>query len=79
MLPNIVNNQSILRVNSRRAMKVEWTITDMQGRVVMKLNRSILSGQNDIVLKLGHLASGSYQVIGYTDKGTTEVIHFVRL
>jgi hypothetical protein len=79
MLPNIVNNQSILRVNSGRAMNVEWVITDLQGRMIMKFNRSILAGENDISLKLGHLASGSYQIVGYTGKGTTEVIQFVRL
>lgn len=79
LLPNIVNQQAILRVMSRRAMNVEWSITDLQGRVVMKLNHPILAGQNDISLKLGHLANGTYQVIGYTSKGTTNVIKFVRL
>jgi subtilisin-like proprotein convertase family protein len=79
LLPNLVDNQAILRVMSRRAMNIEWMITDIQGRVVMKFNKSILAGQNDINLKLGHLASGTYQVVGYTDKGTTNVIPFVRL
>jgi hypothetical protein len=64
---------------SRRAMNVEWSITDIQGRVVMKFNRGVLAGQNDIPLKLGHLANGTYQVVGYTDKGTTSVTKFVRL
>jgi hypothetical protein len=79
LLPNLVNNQAILRVMSRRSMNIEWMVTDIQGRVVMKFNKPILAGQNDINLKLGHLASGTYQVVGYTDKGTTNVIQFVRL
>jgi trimeric autotransporter adhesin len=79
LLPNIVNNQAILRVMSRRAMNVEWAVTDLQGRVVMKFSKPILAGQNDINLKLGQLAGGTYQIVGYTDKGTTKVIPFVRL
>jgi hypothetical protein len=79
LMPTLVNDQTLLRVMSRRAMHVEWAVTDLQGRLVMKFNRSILAGQNDITLKLGHLASGTYQIVGYTDKGTTNVIQFVRL
>jgi len=79
LLPNIVNNESVLRVMSRRAMNVEWIVTDMQGRVVMKFNRPVLAGQNDINLKLGHLANGSYQITGYSDKGVTNVVKFVRM
>src|SRR5216117_3428705 len=74
LMPNMVQNQTILRVNSRKAMNVEWAITDVQGRVVMKFSKAVLAGQNDISLKLGRLASGSYQVVGYTDKGTTNVV-----
>ena len=78
LLPNLVNNQSTLRVNSRRAMNVEWSIMDLQGKHVMKFTHPILAGQNDINLKLGHLASGSYQLVGYTEKGTTGVVQFVK-
>src|SRR5205085_4554497 len=79
LLPNIVDNQAILRIMSRRAMNVEWMVTDIQGRIVMKFSKPILAGQNDINVKLGQLASGTYQIVGYTDKGTTNVIPFVRL
>jgi hypothetical protein len=78
LLPNLVINQATLRVNSRRAMNIEWMITDLQGRMIMKFDKPILAGQNDINLKLGHLAAGSYQIVGYTDKGTTNVVQFVK-
>jgi subtilisin-like proprotein convertase family protein len=79
LLPNIVKQQSVLRVFTRRAMNVEWNVTDLQGRVIMKFNRGILAGQNDIPLDLGRLATGTYQIVGYTDKGITNVVKFVRL
>ena len=60
-------------------MNVEWVVTDMQGRVVMKFSKPVLAGQNDINLKLGHLANGTYQIVGFSDKGITNVVKFVRM
>jgi subtilisin-like proprotein convertase family protein len=79
LMPNVIDQQGVLRVMSRRAMNVEWTVTDIQGRVVMKFSHGVLAGQNDMNLKLGHLAIGSYQIVGYTDKGLTNVIKFIRM
>jgi hypothetical protein len=39
----------------------------------------VLAGQNDFNLQLGRLATGSYQIVGYSDKGVTNVVKFVRL
>jgi subtilisin-like proprotein convertase family protein len=79
LMPNLVNEQSTLRVMSRRSMNVDWTVTDIQGRIVMKFSHGVMAGQNDMTLRLGHLATGSYQVVGYTDKGATNVIKFVKM
>jgi hypothetical protein len=57
---------------------VSWQITDANGRVVMTLSKSLLSGGNDITLQLGHLSSGIYQVAGYMEKGKTQVLRLIR-
>jgi hypothetical protein len=78
LMPSVVSSSTVLRVEARRAMKVSWQITDANGRVVMTLSKSLLSGRNDITLQLGHLSSGVYQVVGYTDKGKTQVLRLIR-
>jgi hypothetical protein len=78
LMPNVVQNTTVLRVEARRAMKVSWQVVDAGGRVVMSFSKSLLSGRNDITLQLGHLPSGVYQLAGYTDKGKTQVLRLIR-
>jgi hypothetical protein len=79
LMPNIVNQNSLLRVVARRAMKVDWTVTDAKGRVVMQFSQSVNSGQNDIRVQAGSLASGTYFLSGTTRNGKIKTIRFVRL
>jgi hypothetical protein len=78
LMPNVVSNTTVLRVEARRAMKVSWQIIDAGGRVVMSFSKSLLSGRNDITLQLGHLSSGVYYLAGYTDKGKTQMLKVIR-
>ncbi len=79
LMPSVVRVNSVLRVNASRATKITWNITDTRGRVVMVFTQKVNAGQNDLNLELGKLAGGAYQLSGYTDKGKTTVIRFVRL
>ncbi|HEY0356458.1 MAG TPA: hypothetical protein VGC29_09650, partial [Flavisolibacter sp.] len=79
MMPNIVRDQTVLRVNVRRTMKINWSVVDANGRIIMTFTKQVLSGQNDIQLLLGHLAQGAYQIVGSTEKGKTGVLRFVKL
>lgn len=79
MMPNVVNNQSVLRVHVRRTMAINWSVVDANGRIVMSFSKQMLAGQNDIQLVLGHLAGGAYQIVGSTEKGKTGVVRFVKL
>jgi hypothetical protein len=79
LMPSVVRVNSVLRVNASRATKITWNVTDTRGRVVMVFTQKVNAGQNDLNLELGKLAGGAYQLSGYTDKGKTTVIRFVRL
>ena len=79
LMPNVVEGRSTLRVNVRRAMKIDWVVTDMNGRVVSRFSQQLMPGQTDLSLQLGHLANGSYQISGYTNKGKTELLKFIKL
>lgn len=74
LMPNVVRSNTVLRVQARKAMKVEWAVTDAQGRVVMKISQQLNAGQNDLTLQLGRLAAGSYYVVGSTKNGRTAVL-----
>jgi hypothetical protein len=77
--PNPVYNATTLCVHARRIMKITWRIVDMNGRVVMVLNRQVYAGQNDIQLKLDGLGAGTYYIIGQTSKGRTQVVRLIKL
>jgi len=78
LMPNAVRHATVLRVNAVRAMKIQFNVVDMTGRVVMTLDRQVHAGQNDIRIEMGHLSTGTYQVTGETGKGRTETLRLVR-
>ncbi len=79
LMPNVVNDLALLRVKTQRTTKVEWTVVDGNGRVVMAFSRQVFAGQNDIQLHLGRLAAGTYQLVGTTEKGRVQAVRFIRL
>ncbi len=79
LMPNVFEHSTLLRMNVRRTMKIDWTIVDARGRVVMTFSRNVLAGQSDIQLLLGHLANGTYFLSGETEKGKTEILRFIKL
>jgi PKD repeat protein len=78
IMPNLVSSDAVLRVVASRSSNISWSISDEQGRVVMKFNRMATAGQNDINLSLSRLPSGIYQLNGLTSKGVTETVRFVK-
>ncbi|MGZ8543687.1 MAG: beta strand repeat-containing protein, partial [Flavisolibacter sp.] len=79
MMPNLVKNETTLRVMVSRTMKVNWNVVDAQGKVVMRFHNQVMPGKNDIKLFLGQLSNGTYQLQGITDKGVTSVVRFVKM
>lgn len=79
LMPNVVNGRSVLRVNVRRAMKIDWAVTDMNGRVVLRFVQQLMPGQTDLPLQLANLANGTYQLYGFTNKGKTQLLRFLKL
>ena len=79
LMPNVVNNSTTLRVHATRSARISWNIMDANGKVVMSFNNQVNAGQNDIQLRLAHLAGGNYYLMGSTQKGSIETIKFIRL
>lgn len=78
LMPNIIHNNTVLRVNARKAMKVNWRVIDASGREVMSFTQQVSGGTNDLPLQFGTLASGTYHLLGYTNKGRLSALRFVK-
>jgi hypothetical protein len=79
LMPNLVQNNALLRVVSRRAMAIKYVVVDGRGRQVMQFRQQVTNGTNDMQLSLQQLAAGTYWIIGTTDKGKLEPVRFIRL
>lgn len=78
MVPSVVTNTTVLNINSDINDKIQLVITDASGRQVQTQQAVLVPGGNPITINAGKLASGVYQVTGYTDAGRAKTIRFVK-
>jgi len=79
MMPNVVRDETTVRVTAEKATRMRFAVVDAQGRVVMTLSRQVLAGKNDIRVYLGQLSTGNYQLQGSTEKGENITVRFVKM
>jgi hypothetical protein len=79
LMPNVVHENTVLRIKAQRPMNVNWSVVDAQGRVVMTFSQKLGSGQTDKSLQLGRLAAGIYYLQGTTEKGRLGTLRFEKL
>ena len=79
LLQNLVRSTTTLRVKANNSQKINWTVSDIQGRNVMAIKQSISPGTNDLLLDFSGLNAGVYQISAYTAKGNLLVVRFVKL
>jgi hypothetical protein len=77
LLPSLIQDAARLRLNSRRSMKIEWSVFDAAGRTVMQFTQSVNAGSNSVPLRFGKLAAGTYSMVGQSPKGRI-ILRFVR-
>ena len=56
---------------------MEIVITDMSGKRISSRSLSLVAGSNQFVLDFTNLASGTYQVSGYTADGV-KTLRFIK-
>jgi hypothetical protein len=78
LIPTMVTHSAMLTIASSGWQKLDLVITDIQGRVVEKLNHTIGAGNTSIQLSTDRLAAGIYQLTGMTAEGKTNTIRFIR-
>lgn len=76
--PTIITGEARLTITSSVALPLDLLITDMTGRVVLKVQQKIQPGNNTIPLSLVHLHNGAYLIYGLTADGRTNPIPFIK-
>jgi trimeric autotransporter adhesin len=78
LMPSVVNNNTRLRIVVKKAMKLDWTVTDATGKVVMKFSKQANAGLNEFQLSLEKLSPGTYQVVGTSNTGRIATLRFIK-
>jgi hypothetical protein len=78
LMPSVVHNQTRLRIVVKKAMKIDWTVTDATGNVVMRFTKQAVAGSNDFQIALDKLSSGTYQVVGNSVNGRLTTLRFIK-
>ncbi|RYY88761.1 MAG: PKD domain-containing protein [Chitinophagaceae bacterium] len=79
LLPTAVRDNATIRVNANRAMTITWTLVDGSGRTLRRFTQSVSNGNGTLRLSLNGIAPGTYQLLGYSDKGSATTLRFVKL
>jgi hypothetical protein len=72
--PNPIDDNSVLSIQSLKAFAGTIEVYNMQGQVVSSFNQTVQSGQNQIALNLGNVASGNYLLKLKNENGQAESI-----
>jgi hypothetical protein len=78
MMPSVVRNNTRVKIVVRKAMRIEWTVSDAAGNVVLRFNRQAIAGSNEFPLALDNLAAGTYQISGSSSNGRIATLRFVK-
>ena len=79
MSPNpVVGNFINVKISAAEKMKMEFVITDMQGRILQKQTVALIAGFNNIPVNTRNLAAGTYQLFGNSPDGRTGTLRFVK-
>ncbi len=78
LLPNVVSTDAVLNVTSAQKTSLNVVITDITGRQVQKITRSLIAGSNQFSIQTAGLAAGTYHITGITADGLTKTLRFVK-
>ncbi|MCC6693499.1 MAG: T9SS type A sorting domain-containing protein [Chitinophagaceae bacterium] len=53
-------------------------ITDVAGKIVLTQSETLNAGSNSVLLKLSHLAAGTYFINTLNEDGTQQTLRFIK-
>lgn len=76
--PTFITTSAQLKYRSVIPDNIQWIITDIYGKQMKKFFAPVGIGENNIPLQVDQLAAGQYQLKGYSLKGNTIAIKFIK-
>lgn len=76
--PNPVQHSTVLSLSSVNAGRIELSVSDINGKVVMKQSVNVIAGNNPITLNFAALAAGTYQITAINADGDSKSTRFVK-
>lgn len=78
MMPTVVTSQARLNISSSEKLTMNLVVTDMHGRIIHRQIAGINSGNQDVILNLETLSTGTYHVTGYYNGMKTKSVRFIK-
>ena len=76
--PNPVESNATLEMVSTVKTKLMIKITDVAGKIVLTQSETLNAGSNSVLLKLSHLAAGTYFINTLNEDGTQQTLRFIK-
>ncbi|PWT96476.1 MAG: hypothetical protein C5B52_15730 [Bacteroidetes bacterium] len=77
--PNIIYNSANLSVTSSARAQINIMVSDVQGRIVQRMSKDVMAGENSINLNFSSLPAGTYQLTTSTTDGAIKTLRFMKL
>jgi hypothetical protein len=78
LVPTIVNAEANVMISSAVKAPVQFVVTDMLGRVMVKSSTVLEAGSNQLQIDCSRLSRGTYQLKGYSEGVQTNTIRFIK-
>lgn len=79
LMPNIVRDNTVLKVVTLQTTNAEWTILNGSGNAVMHFSSRLFYGENKINLSLQQLPAGIYYLRGTIGNANGQSLKFIKL
>jgi hypothetical protein len=80
LMPNRVMNETTLRIQVKRTMKISWSLVDASGKTLEVFTQDVFAGRNnDKTLSTIKFAKGIYYLRGTTTNGGVVTLKFIKL
>ena len=78
VVPNPVQSNTVLSLSSAKAGRIDLSVSDVTGKVVIKQSVNVIAGNNPITLNFATLAAGTYQITAINADGDAKTTRFVK-
>ena len=76
--PNPVKNNAVLSVTSAKSGRMDISVSNMTGKVIMKQNITVIAGNNPVIMNFATLGAGTYNIVVVNADNEIKSTRFVK-